>query len=883
MKTKSDTLVRPFAILAVFVLGAFLAGCGGDGGSGDDLKKYVLSFDANGGDGEMEEQSADEGTEITLAENAFTRDGYDFDGWNTEKDGKGTDYADKAKLTLAEDMTLYAQWKKASSEAKISYTIKFDANGGEGAVPKSIEAKSGEEITLPKAELTRTGYDFKGWNTSADGKGKDYADSAKVKNLAMKEGATVTLYAKWVLAGNWSIGYELNGDEANPAENAESNPAEYNIEIASVTLADPSRTFYEFAGWYDNAEFAGEKLSGWKAGERTGDITLYAKWTITQASVAEAIKNIPADGKVHTVVLVGEISEDIITAIRKALIAKPEIKVNLDLSGTTGLTEIPEYAFFDEDEWTGCEALAGIVLPEGIESINQYAFRECSNLTDIVIPDSVKIIGDGAFQNSGLASIKFGSGLESIGKWAFQVCNSLTKITLPGSVKTIGHLAFGSCDNLEEAVLEDGAQTIGENAFTSCKKLATVTIPKSMTSIEDGAFCYCDALQTVNYGGTTAEWNALKDKIGADNDALLNAKIICTDGTIVKTSVANAASVIGELPEGTYTVTVSGEISDSDLVAIKDAINSNPNGAKAILDLGGTTGLTEISVGAFKSCTNLAGIVIPEGVVDIWDGAFLKCIGLKFIHFPKTLEQLPPRGGEDVGGFEGCDSIVKVSFGGTMEQFSKLMDLENNTELFNAEMTFGDGSKWTLGKEIHDSPEDVPNVSISGEWDDVKRKMIHVSIYKQKVRLDLSGVTGLEEVTYGMFSNTKLVGIVLPQGVISIGRTAFMSCFSLESVTIPKTVTSIEEFAFSGASSLKSLVIPEGVLTIEKGVFQNCKALRTVVIPASVTSIGAYAFQEAGLETVNFAGSEEDWNRISIGIDNAPLTGATINYNYTSE
>lgn len=882
MKTKSDTLVRPFAILTVFVLGAFLAGCGGDGGSGDDLKKYVLSFDANGGDGEMEDQAAEEGTEITLAENAFTRDGYDFDGWNTEKDGKGTDYADKAKLTLAEDMTLYAQWKKASSEAKISYTVKFDANGGEGTVPKSIEAKSGEEITLPTGAFTKTGYDFKGWNTSADGKGKDYADSAKAKNLAMKDGATVTLYAKWVLAGNWSIGYELNGDEANPVKNAETNPAEYNVETKTVTLADPTRNLYEFAGWYDNAEFAGEKLSGWKAGERTGDVTLYAKWAITQASVSEAIKNIPADGKVHTVALTGEISADIITAIRSALIAKPDIKVNLDLSGTTGLTEIPDFAFFDEIELVACEALAGIVLPQGIKSINQYAFRDCSNLTDIVIPDSVKTIGNGAFNSSGLASIKFGSGLESIGEYAFQLCNSLTKITLPGSVKTIGFGAFNSCANLVEAVLEEGVQTIGENAFYKCEKLATVTIPKSMTSIEDEAFLYT-GLQTVTYGGTTDEWNTFKAKIGSGNDALLNAKIICTDGTIVATSVANAASAIGELPEGTYTVTVTGEISNSDLAAIKNAINSNPNGAKVILDLSGTIGLTSISVGAFKSCTNLAGIVIPEGVVYIGDEAFFECIGLKFIHFPKTLEQLPQPGGADVGGFEGCDSIAKVSFGGTMEQFSKLIDLEYNTELFNAEMTFGDGSKWTLGKEIHDSPEEVPNVSISGEWDDVKRKMIYVSIYKQKVRLDLSGVTGLEEVTYGMFSNTKLVGIVLPQGVISIGRTAFMSCFSLESVTIPESVTSIGSFAFSGDSSLKSLIIPEGVLTIEQGVFQYCKALKTVVIPASVMSIGQYAFQETGLETVNFAGSEEDWNEISIGSDNDPLTGATINYNYTSE
>lgn len=477
---------------------AFFTGCQVDSNE-DEKATYTVTYNANGGEGEMKAQSAEEGTEITLTANAFTREGFTFSGWNTAADGKGADHADKSTIKLTADITLYAQWTEI---VKVSYTVKFDKNGGEGKLPDDITAIVGEEITLPTAELTKTGYAFKGWCATADGTGSTYETGVKAKDLSAENGATVTLYAKWVLQGSWSINYVLNGDDVNPAQNAETNPTEYNIETAAITLADPTRSLYEFAGWYGNAELSGEKLSGWNAGEKTGDITLYAKWTITQASVSAAI----AAGATE-IKLAGKISEDEIGAIRSALYENSDAKINLDLSGTTGLTEIPEYAFFDEDEWTECEALVGIVLPEGIESINQYAFRECSNLTDIVIPDSVKIIGDAAFQSSGLASIKFGSGLESIGKWAFQVCNSLTKITLSGSVKTTGHLAFGSCDNLEEAVLEEGVQTIGENAFTNCKKLATVTIPKSVTSIGNSAFSFPggNSLQTVNYGGTTAE------------------------------------------------------------------------------------------------------------------------------------------------------------------------------------------------------------------------------------------------------------------------------------------------------------------------------------------------------------------------------------------
>lgn len=324
----------------------------------------------------------------------------------------------------------------------------------------------------------------------------------------------------------YTITFDANGGSGT----IESISAEEGSEIA-LPENTFTRTGHIFAGWNTKGDGTGTNHEDKSKIKLTGNITLYAKWSITVDSVSEAIKNIPADGNVHTVVFTGEISEDIITAIRSALYENSDARINLDISGTTGLTEIPEEAFYEwvRQDVNPCKALAGIVLPEGIESINQEAFETCSNLTDIVIPDSVKTIGALAFSNSGLASIKFGSGLESIGMRAFGDCNSLTEITVPGNVKTIEQYAFWNCENLEEVVLEEGMQTIEAKAFKECEKLITVTIPKSVTSIGDEAFIYT-SLQTVNYGGTTAEWNSfVAEKVGTDNDDLLNATIICTD------------------------------------------------------------------------------------------------------------------------------------------------------------------------------------------------------------------------------------------------------------------------------------------------------------------------------------------------------------------
>lgn len=77
----------------------------------------TVAYNANGGKGTMDPQTVEEGAKVTLASNAFARDGYTFAGWNTARDGSGTAYADGATVTLNGDITLYAQWKKDATPA----------------------------------------------------------------------------------------------------------------------------------------------------------------------------------------------------------------------------------------------------------------------------------------------------------------------------------------------------------------------------------------------------------------------------------------------------------------------------------------------------------------------------------------------------------------------------------------------------------------------------------------------------------------------------------------------------------------------------------------------------------------------------------------------
>ena len=149
---------------------------------------YIVTFSPNEGQGVMEPQQIPIGMKAGLVGNTFTREGYDFAGWNTQADGKGMNYEDKATVTLSDNITLYAQWKQRTHKV----TFEHNARAVKGKMEPQ-EIVEGNETTLTPNIFTRDGYTFVGWNTKSNGKGEDYSDKAVVN---LKE--DLKLYAKWV-------------------------------------------------------------------------------------------------------------------------------------------------------------------------------------------------------------------------------------------------------------------------------------------------------------------------------------------------------------------------------------------------------------------------------------------------------------------------------------------------------------------------------------------------------------------------------------------------------------------------------------------------------------------------------------------------------------
>lgn len=446
MKINHKSLTPPHVIFALFLTLSLLTGCM----TGDDSKpaEYKLSFSANGGTGEMESITKEENEKINLPAVKFSRTGFEFLNWNTEADGSGTTYADGAEFSFTADATLHAQWKEIKttpsnpetpenptqpeqpqnpetpSTPKTTYTVTFDANGGSGTIA-NISVEEGSEITLPENTFTKNSYIFAGWATSADGD-VSYSDKTKITVTG-----NTTLYAKWT-AITYTITYEPNG-----GKNADGNPSSYTSETETITLLAPSREYFDFGGWYTDSEFSDSSRKTEIVKGSTGDIILYAKWTVSAENAVNAINSLPAGE--HKISVTG-LTKDNLKGVIEAIKGNSNgAKVYLDLGGIT-------IDFYDwiKCPFANCENLTGIVIPSIVSPdkdnpiilIPDLMFEGCKNLKSVIIlnsSDEYKII---TFNNCiSLEYVEIPTSIVCIYGDAFDGCTALETITYKGTVE----------------------------------------------------------------------------------------------------------------------------------------------------------------------------------------------------------------------------------------------------------------------------------------------------------------------------------------------------------------------------------------------------------------------------------------------------------------
>ena len=253
--------------------------------------------------------------------------------------------------------------------------------------------------------------------------------------------------------------------------------------------------------------------------------------------------------------------------------------------------------------------------------------------------------------------------------------------------------------------------------------------------------------------------------------------------------------------------------------------------------------ITKISHDTFSGCTSLKNIIIPDSVTVIGSYAFYNCSSLTNVTLPDRLTAINERAFYHCSSLTGInlpDNITKISY----ETFRDCTSLKN--------IIIPD-SVTVIGSNAFYNCSSLTSVTLPDRLTTINdRAFYHCS---------------------------SLTSITIPDSVTSIGGFAFEGCSSLTSITIPDNITKISRNTFSGCTSLKYIIIPDSVTVIGLYAFNGCSGLTSVLLPDSITAIVDRAFYNCNsLTEVQYTGSPEQWNAISISSGNNPIKKATRHY-----
>ena len=618
----------------------------------------------------------------------------------------------------------------------------------------------------------------------------------------------------------------------------------------------------------------------------------------------------------------------------------------------SGLNNLMWYGSSNKRLYINNELVTSITIPDSVTSIGGYAFSFCTGLTSVVIPDSVTSIGERAFRNcTGLTSITIPNSVTSIGVYAFHDCTGLTSITIPDSVTSIGEYAFDGCYKLievynksalsitagsysngkvacyaknvytneggsklttdeneyviytdeyenilvsyrgteRELILPSYITKINQYAFYRCTGLTSVTIPDSVTSISSSAFSGCKGLTSVTIGEsvTSIGWGAFSGCSGLTSVTIPNS--VTSIGSSSFWGCTGLTSII--VDEGNTKYHSAGNC------LIETATKTLLSGCKTS-EIPSDGSVTSIGDDAFRNCSGLTSITIPDSVMSIGMSAFHGCIGLTSVTIGNSVTSIGS------WAFEGCTGLTSVTIGNSVTNIGKDAfyntawynnqpdglvyagkvaykykgTMPSNTSIVLKEGTLGiadyafEGCSGLTSVTIPDSVTSVGYAAFSGCTGLIKIIGPSDAVSAVAKQCDSKAITEIVLTSGTSISDsafrdcTILTTVTIPDSVTSIGGSAFSSCTGLTSVTIGNGVTSIGNYAFRDCTGLTSIAIPDSVTSIGDGAFYGCTGLTSATIGKNVKNIPSYAFSGCkGLMSITFNGTIAQWKSISKG------------------
>ena len=621
----------------------------------------------------------------------------------------------------------------------------------------------------------------------------------------------------------------------------------------------------------------------------------------------------------------------------------------------SGITSIGEKAF------ANCSYLTSINLPSGLTYIGQSAFSGCRLLSsEIVIPKGIEEISPSAFAYCyNIPKVTIGSGVTTIGEKAFTDCKSLTEITIPSGVKYIGPFAFSNNIALTSLNIENGVTELSHYSFAGNVLLESFVLPDSVSIIGEGAFYRCSALKDVDLGSGVTKIGLMafdETRIWTDsptNEVYLDGWLLglldytvsyvdIAEGTYGIASyalygtpavnsflIADSVKIIGDYAFAECTM--SSVVIGAGVEIIGEGAFSNSTDLSSVYlgsidpDFGTVkySSLRTIENYAFRNCTSLQDIVIPDtvgfigshafrgtgiyedasggvvyadnwivdytdsldGAVIVHDGtvgianyAFYQCLTITSIRIPNSVKTIGR------AAFYQCSKLKTVELPETLEviedyTFYRCDRLQGIT-LPPMLRSIGRSAFYRCGSVYDEGDVDtlddtlvIPtSVEFIGQY-----AFYGCGLKNTTTSIDGESTTTIKGIdtiimgdgvkvieAYAFYGFVSLKRLVIGNGVTKIDAKAFYKCESLEEVVFGSSVTEIGSRAFYKCESLKAVSLPDSVTHIADYAFYKCGSVKTVSLGNSVTSIGNYAFYgNSSLESVVFPASLKSIGRQS--------------------
>ena len=312
--------------------------------------------------------------------------------------------------------------------------------------------------------------------------------------------------------------------------------------------------------------------------------------------------------------------------------------------------------------------------------------------------------------------------------------------------------------------------------------------------------------------------------------------------------------------------------------------------------------ITSISASAFRDCSNLENVNLPKNLISIGNRAFFNCVSIRNIYIPKTLVEVDTYGWNWWYPFEGCSNLEKVEFEEGITQIPT--GIFGDTGLKEAEIP---DTVTSIGERSFADCANLEKVILSKNLKSIGNrafvrctKIEKINLPKSLTEVDTYGWNwwypfdgcsnlktiefeeGITQIPTGIFGNTGLENVKIPDTVTSIGERsfadctklekiifsekietingrAFLGCSSLKSVSLPDSITSMDTEIFSGCTSLSSVKLPNKCVNITSSTFEGCTSLTEITLPDTVTTIQDHAFKNCtALKTINWSKSITD-------------------------